>query len=297
MSHDHAHHHHDHTQVANIKVAFFLNLSFTVIEAIGGILTNSMAILSDALHDLGDSLSLGFAWYFQKKSQKGRDAKYSYGYKRFSLMGAIINSMILLAGSVIILREAIPRILNPQDIHAGGMILLAVLGILVNGAAVLRLKKGNSVNEKVVSLHMLEDVLGWVAVLLGGIVMYFVDLPIIDPIMSVLIALFVLFNVVRNIKEIISILFQSVPDSAHEEKIEAYLKDKKGIQSFHDLHIWSMDGEYHVLTVHLVLEKGFFGEKADMLKWEIRKELSSMNIAHATLEMEYSCADCEYKDC
>lgn len=297
MSHDHTHHHHDHGQVGNIRVAFFLNLSFAIIEAVGGVLTNSMAILSDALHDLGDSLSLGFAWYFQKKSQKGRDARYSYGYKRFSLMGAIINSMVLLAGSVIILREAIPRILNPQDIHAGGMILLAVLGICVNGAAVLRLKKGSSVNEKVVSLHLLEDVLGWVAVLLGGIVMYFVDLPIIDPIMSVLISIFVLYNVIRNIRQIISILFQSVPDSAHEEKIEAYLEDKKGIQSFHDLHIWSMDGEYHVLTVHLVLEKGIIGEKADELKQEIRKELSSMNISHATLEMEYSCDGCEYKDC
>ena len=148
--HDHQHDHHHHSDVKNIKAAFFLNFGFTLLEIVGGIYTNSIAILSDAVHDLGDSLSLGMAWYFQKVSRKGSDATYSYGYKRFSLLGAVINSVVLIVGSVIILTAAIPRIFNPQDTHVEGMFVLAIIGVIVNGAAVFRLKKGNSINEKVV---------------------------------------------------------------------------------------------------------------------------------------------------
>ena len=140
MGHNHNHSHGNST--GNIAVAFFLNLAFTIIEFIGGFYTNSLAIMSDALHDLGDSLSLGLSWYFQKKSTKKATKKYSYGYKRFSLLGAIINSIVLVIGSVFIIKEAIPRVINPESADAKGMMWLAVLGIIVNGAAVLKLKKG-----------------------------------------------------------------------------------------------------------------------------------------------------------
>ena len=173
----------------NIGYAFFLNFGFTIIEIIGGFLTNSVAILTDAVHDFGDSISLGLAWYLQKVSKKGSDHKYSYGYKRFSLLGAIINSVILLVGSVFILSETIPRILEPQTPDVKGMFILAILGIIVNGAAVIRLRTGNTINEKVVSLHLWEDVLGWVAILIGSVMMYFFDIPIIDPILSILISI------------------------------------------------------------------------------------------------------------
>ena len=197
----HNHHHHSHgSSTENIAVAFFLNLAFTIIEFIGGFYTNSLAIMSDALHDLGDSLSLGLSWYFQKKSTKRANKKYSYGYKRFSLLGAVINSIVLVIGSVFIIKEAIPRIINPENADAKGMMWLAVLGIIVNGAAVLKLKKGTSINERVVSLHLLEDVLGWVVVLLASIVMQFWDVPVLDPVLSIAIAGFVLFNVYINFK-------------------------------------------------------------------------------------------------
>lgn len=158
--HSKHHHQHHHSDVKNIKVAFFLNVTFTIVEIIGGFFTNSIAILSDAVHDLGDSLSLGMAWYFQKKAKNGSDKLFSYGYKRFSLLGAIINSIVLIVGSIFILTEAIPRLFHPEQAEVKGMFLLAILGLIVNGAAVLRLKKGHSINEKVVSLHLLEDVLG-----------------------------------------------------------------------------------------------------------------------------------------
>lgn len=196
--HHHGHHHHHHHSTGNIKVAFFLNLGFAIIEIIGGLFTNSLAILSDALHDLGDSLSLGLAWYFQKYSEKERDQKYTYGYQRFSLLGAYINTIILIIGSIFIIQKSVTRILHPEEVEALGMILLAILGILVNAAAVLKLQKGTSLNEKVVTLHLMEDILGWVVVLLGSILMYFIYLPIIDPILSLGISIYILYNAFKN---------------------------------------------------------------------------------------------------
>jgi len=180
MEHSHTHSH-EHKAVANLKMAFWLNAVFALIEIAGGIFTNSIAILSDAFHDLGDSVALGLAWYFQRYSTKKRDDIYTYGYKRFSLVGASISAIILLVGSVIIIFKAVPRLINPEPVHTQGMMYLAIVGILVNGLAMARLKTGQSQNEKVISIHLLEDVLGWVAVLLASIVMKFYDIPILDP--------------------------------------------------------------------------------------------------------------------
>ncbi|MEQ9166578.1 MAG: cation diffusion facilitator family transporter [Fulvivirga sp.] len=293
--HDHGHHHHHGT--GNIKVAFFLNLAFTIIEVIGGLLTNSMAILSDALHDFGDSISLGLSWYFQKVSQKHKDKKYSYGYKRFSLIGALVNSIILFIGSIFILTETIPRIYNPQTPDALGMIWLAILGVVINGAAVFRLKKGESINEKVVSLHLLEDVLGWVAVLIGAIVMYFYDLPIIDPILSLGIACFILFNVFKNLKSVFKIIMQGVPNDTNQKKIRAFLEGLYGVENIHDLHIWTMDGQYNVLTVHIVTEQNLQMEALIPLKQKVHEELKTYGINHATLEFETKGEKCVLEDC
>lgn len=292
--HDHGHHHHG---TGNIKVAFFLNLAFTIIEIIGGLFTNSMAILSDALHDLGDSISLGLSWYFQKVSQKHKDKKYSYGYKRFSLIGALVNSMILFVGSIFILLETIPRIYNPQTPDALGMIWLAVLGVIINGAAVFRLKKGESINEKVVSLHLLEDVLGWVAVLIGAIVMYFYDLPIIDPLLSLGIACFILFNVFKNLKSVFKIIMQGVPHDTSQKKIRSFLEGLDGVENIHDLHIWTMDGQYNVLTVHIVTQQNLQMEALIPLKQKVHEELKTYGINHATLEFETKDEKCVLEDC
>ncbi|MEZ5008124.1 MAG: cation diffusion facilitator family transporter [Chitinophagales bacterium] len=294
MSHHH-HHHHDHSSTGNLKVAFFLNLFFTVIEIIGGIFTNSLAILSDALHDLGDSLSLGLAWYFQNLSQKGRDSKFSYGYKRFSLLGAIINSIVLIVGSIFIIKSAIPRLLDPQVSNTKGMIILAIFGVIINGAAVLRLKKGSSHNEKVVSLHLLEDVLGWVAVLIGSIVMYFTNWYIIDPILSFGIAAFILFNVYKGLKSSLKIILQAIPENVEMDKIEAEILAVEGVSSIHDLHVWSMDGEKNVLTVHIVLTNGF--TKQHKIKSAISKAMLAFQINHCTIETEVEGEECVLIDC
>ena len=292
--HSHGHHHHG---SSNIKVAFFLNLSFSIIEVVGGILTNSVAILSDALHDLGDSFSLALAWYFQKVSNKKSDAKYSYGYRRFSLLGALINSIILLLGSFFVISESVQRIASPQDSDAKGMLLLAIFGIVINGAAMLRLKKGKSLNERAVSLHMLEDVLGWVAILIGSIVMMFVYVPVLDPILSLAIACYILFNIYRNLRDTLRVILQATPENIDGEELKDVILKIDGVQSLHDLHIWSVDGEYNILTVHIVISSHLDNSQIIQLKHRIKETLSTMNVQHCTLEIEEPNEKCEVVDC
>ena len=288
----HSHHHHDHSE-GNIKVAFFLNLSFAIIELIGGLWTNSVAILSDALHDLGDSLTLGVSWYFAKVAKKDRNQKYSYGYKRFSVLGALINSIVLVTGSIFIVIEAIPRLFDPVNPNTEGMIYLAIGGVIVNGAAAFRLSKGHSLNEKAVYTHLLEDILGWVAVLIGAIVMNFWDLPILDPILSILIAVFILFNVFKNLRESFRIILQGTPNDIKIDKIHKTILDIPKVLSVHDCHTWSMDGEYHILSIHLVIKDDLPLSELENIKNETKLRVSKLGINHTTIEFETENEECD----
>jgi len=297
MSHHEHQDYQKHNDIKNIKTAFFLNFGFTIFEILGGIFTNSIAIVSDAVHDLGDSLSLALAWYFQKKSKKSSDKSYSYGYKRFSLLGAIFNSIILLVGSFIILYTAIPRLIHPEQPYVKGMFFFAIVGILVNGSALLQLKKGDSLNEKVVSLHMLEDVLGWAAILIGTIIMYFWKVPIVDAILSIIIAVFILYNVLKNLRKSLHIILQGIPYEVDSEVINQYLLSQEEVESVHDLHIWSIDGTYNILTVHIVLKQSTPMSKIALLKKKYRSGLTSLGIEHATIEFETSEEHCSMEQC
>lgn len=294
MAHNHAHH----TETKNIKAAFFLNLVFTVIEFIGGYFTNSLAIMSDALHDLGDTMVLGLSWYFQKLSGRGATKKFSFGYKRFSLLGALIAGLVLLVGSIIIIYNAVPRLMNPEQPDAFGMMWLAILGVIVNGAAMLKLRKGTSINEKVVSLHMLEDVLGWVAVLIGSLIMQFYDVPILDPILSLLIAFYVLINVFKNLKTSLHIFLQGTPAEISISEINKSVTQLSGVKGVHDCHVWTLDGEYNLCSLHVVVENGDTTlEETEEIKKNIRRLLhDKFKLEHITLELETETANCGYID-
>lgn len=288
--------HHHHGSTKNIKTAFFLNLSFTILEIIGGLYINSVAILSDAIHDLGDSLSLGLSWYLDKYSKKEGNNKYSYGYKRYSLLAAMINTIVLFIGSFLVLSETIPRLINPEPSNAKGMIIFAIIGIIVNGLAVFNLKGGVSLNEKVVSWHLLEDVLGWIAVLIAGIVMYFIDIPILDPILSIGISIFILYNVIKNFRKTLDVFLQAVPEGIDLEDInEKFIKIDKVI-STHHTHVWSLDSEHHVLTTHLVVNPDISIDDMNILKTKARESIQDLDIEHVTIEIETSKEFCSIKD-
>jgi cobalt-zinc-cadmium efflux system protein len=295
------HHKHDHpgegSAEGNIRYAFWLNSLFVLVEIAGGLYTNSVAILSDALHDLGDSLSLGLAFYFQKKSRGGPDRHFSYGYKRFSLVGALVNALVLLTGCGFILSEAISRITHPEPSDAKGMLLLAFAGVLVNTLAMLRLRKGKTINEKMVGLHFLEDVLGWGAVFIGAIVMLFVNVPVLDPLLSIGIALYILFNAFRNLKGVFRILLQGVPVDLSEDEVRSHLGAIEGVENLHDIHIWSMDGNYNIITLHVLVNSSIQPESYGVLKAVIRNKLKALNIEHSTIEVETSATACKMREC
>lgn len=285
--HDHSHaHHHHHSVTGNIKVAIILNTAFALIELVGGLLTNSVAILSDALHDFGDSATLALSYYFQKKSLQKGDENYSYGYKRFSLVGAVVASFILFAGSLFIIKESIERFANPEPAHTLGMMGIAVLGLAVNGAALLRLRRGSAVVEQVLSLHFLEDVLGWVAVLIGSVVMHFTGWLWIDPLLSLLIAGFILFNVYGKIRQVSKILMQAVPENIDLDEVKETILSVQGVDGLHDLHVWTMDGEYNILSVHVAIGSDMTVNESDDIKRKVRAALVLKNIRHATIEIE-----------
>ena len=291
MGHDHHHHHHNSGK--NLKLAFFLNLGFTIIEAIGGIYVNSVAILSDALHDLGDSFSLGASWYLNKKSKSGANDRFSFGYTRFSLLGALINSLVLIAGSVFVISEAIERLLNPEPSNAAGMVVFALLGIAVNGFAAWKLQGGKSLNEKVVSLHLLEDVLGWVAVLVVAVVLMFKDLYYLDPALSLLITLYVLWNVLKRLKQTMFIFLQGVPKDVNLEKIKGELLEIEHVASLHHTHIWSLEGEHHVFSTHLRLRNIRKFSEIMEVKRQAKEILKKYPFKHYTIETELDEEYCE----
>jgi cobalt-zinc-cadmium efflux system protein len=291
----HTHHHHPNATTGNIRIAFFLNLFFAIVEIIGGIYTNSLAIISDAIHDLGDSLALGAAWFLEKKSQAGGDEKYSYGYRRFSLLGALISSLVLVAGSALILAKAIPRLMNPQHSNAQGMIVFAIAGVLINGIAALRLRKDSSYNARIVGLHLLEDVLGWLAILIMAIVLLFKDIRILDPLFSIGITLFVLFNVFRNLKGIFKVFLQAIPDDVDLSELEKNICALPKVESVHNTHVWSLDGTYRILTTHIMMPKDATRDEILDVKCRVKEIAYHLHFEHVTVDIEYGEDECLIK--
>jgi len=248
--------------------------------------------MADAVHDLGDSLSIGMAWVLGKLSNKSADHIFTYGYQRLSLLAAFINATVLISGSLWILTEAIPRLANPVMPDATGMIGFAILGVCVNGFAAYKLSAGNTLNERVLNWHLIEDVLGWVAVLIVSIILYFWELPILDPLLSIIFTLFILFNVFKNLKQTGHLFMQAVPDQTMLRQINKLLLALPHVIEVHHLHLWSLDGEQHVLTAHLVLDISMDIQVQTSIKQTLDDELSQYNLAHTTIELEQLAENC-----
>ena len=276
----------------NILIAFILNVSFSIFEFIGGIFTGSVAIISDAVHDIGDAVSIGTAFFLEKKSKQQADDKYTYGYARFSVIGSVITTLILLFGSAWVIYNSVLRIITPCEINYNGMIVFAIVGVCVNLGAALLTRDGDSLNQKAVNLHMLEDVLGWIVVLVGAIVMRFTDFYIIDPLMSIGVAIFILINALKNLKAVLDLFLEKTPHGISINEIAEHVCEVEGVLGVHHIHVWSMDGHNNYATMHVVA-------KGDMhtIKHNIRVELKEHGIGHVTLEFEAEGEHCHEEHC
>ena len=236
----------------NILIAFLLNLGFAIFEFIGGFLTNSVAIISDSIHDLGDALSIGVSFFLEKKSKQRPDDKYTYGYVRYSVIGSLITTIILIIGSIFVIYNAINRIITPVEVNYNGMIILAILGVIINFLAAYFTKEGDSLNQKSVNLHMLEDVLGWIVVLIGAIIMRFTYISMIDPLLSIFVAVFILKHAIDNFKLILDLFLEKTPNNINIDELKTHILKIKGIKNVHHIHIWSIDGYNNYATMHIV---------------------------------------------
>ena len=276
----------------SILIAFILNFVFSIFEFVGGTITGSVAIVSDAVHDIGDAVSIGISYFLERKSKKQPDEIFTYGYARLSVVGSLITTVILLFGSIAVIYNAVVRIFNPVEINYSGMIMFAVVGTTVNLAAAWFTKDGDSLNRKAVNLHMLEDVLGWVVVLAGAVIMHFTDISIIDSVMSIGISVFIFINALKNLKQIESVFLEKAPSDIKIEEIKKHLCQIDGVLDVHHIHVWTMDGYNNYATMHVVADKG-----DHKIKEKIRDELSEHNICHVTLELETPDEHCHSRNC
>ena len=276
----------------NILIAFLLNLSFAIFEFFGGMITSSVAIMSDAIHDMGDALSIGVSWWCERKSKQKEDDVYTYGYARYSVVGSVIITVILLIGSVTVLTNAVNRLFHPIEINYDGMIIFGVVGVIINSAAAFYTREGDSLNQKAVSLHMLEDVLGWIVVLIGAIVMKFTDISMIDPVLSIVVTIYVAIQAVSHLKEALDIFLERTPHGFDMNKMKGHLKEIEGVENVHHIHMWSMDGMNNYATLHIVTN-----EEPKEIKKKVREELMEHGICHATIEIEKVGERCGHEIC
>ena len=275
----------------NILIAFLLNISFSIFEIFGGILTGSIAIISDSIHDFGDALSIGISYFLEKKSKKKADNKYTYGYIRYSVLGGVITTTILLVGSILVIIGAIKRLFNPVEINYDGMILFAIVGVILNFIAAYVTRKGDSINQRSVNLHMLEDVLGWIIVLIGSIIMHFTNISMIDAIMSIGVSIFILINSLKNLKKVLDLFLEKTPENINIEELKKHLLEIKDVEDIHHIHVWSIDGYKNYATMHIVTNS----KNVKEIKNKIREELEEHNICHSILETEDKV--CNDKNC
>lgn len=280
----------------NIKIAFLLNLAFSIVEAIGGILTNSISIISDSLHNLGDSITIGINYIFEKKSKKLPNKEYSYGYLRYTMLGSLIASFILLVGSVIIIYNVVPRLIKPLSVNYDAMIIFSIFGLLINLYATIKIMRSKDKDKKI-NTHMIEDTVIWLFILTGSICIKMFGLVIIDPILSLLIAVYILYQVYKYMKNIYNIFMEKVPKNVKIDEIKKDIESNENIDNVHHIHIWSMDGVNNYMTAHIHLNKILNEEEIIKTKNDVKNKLKEDKINHITLEVEYFNEKCDSSNC
>jgi len=247
--------------------------------------------MSDAVHDMGDCVALGMAWRYEKMSQKERDTEYNYGYRRYSILGALITITILTLGSLALFIHSVQRLFSPEAVEPHYMIGLAVLGLLVNGFAAWKVSRNDSITHKAATLHLIEDVLGWAVVLIGAVIIKFTGMMWIDPLLSIFINLFIFWKVQARIKEIIPIIMQSSPMGLDTHLLKSEILKLPLVKDIHSIQAWSLDGQRHVLSCHIVVESNSI-DGLISLKKQTKAVLLKHNVLDSTLEFEFPNEPC-----
>lgn len=276
-----------------ILIAFILNLLFSLFEFFGGIFTGSIAVISDSVHDFGDAASIGISFFLEKKSKKGADKRYTYGYALYSVLGALITGTILVAGGIVVIFRAIGRIITPCEINYDGMMILAVVGAVINLAAAYFTHGGHSLNQRTVSLHMLEDVLGWLAVLISAVIIKLTGFVLLDPIISICVSLFIIINAVRLLNESLEIFLVKAPKHIDIDTLAEEIQKASGVLEVHHLHLWQLDSEKSLATMHVVTD----GRNDKEVKHKVHHICEHFGIFHSTLEIEDVGEVCHNKVC
>lgn len=280
-SHHHGHHHHN--VLGNIGFAFFLNIVFSLIELVGGYFIGSLSIMSNAIHDFGDSISLGLAWGLERVAKRGRDQSFNFGYRRFSLLSAVVSGLVTIVGSVVILYEAIEH-LNPEHAPSGLAVMgLSLLGLLINGLAAWRLSRGATQNERILTWHQVEDMMGWAIVLIGGVVMSLTQIAWVDSALAIVLAGVVMFNVLKHLKTTGYLFLQGRPPGFSESAFVKETLAVTGVEHIDHLAVWSLDGESSILSARLHLHTVRDPLEIESVKAKVRAAAARQG-AQATLE-------------
>ena len=268
-----------------VWVAFFLNLTYAIVEFIAGGVFGSNAVLADSVHDLGDAIAIGISAFLETISNREEDNQYTLGYKRFSLLGALVTAIILMTGSVLVILENVTKILNPQPVNDEGILWLGIIAITINLLASLVVGKGKTKNESILSLHFLEDTLGWVAVILMAIILRFTDWYILDPLLSLVISFFILSKALPRFWSTVKIFLDAVPEGINIKQVKSGLERLDNVASLNQLNLWTMDGLEKNAIVHLCLEDW---EQMTETKNQVRQLLEERGVQNITIEVDTS---------
>ena len=269
----------------SIWLAFFLNLSYAIIEFIAGGIFGSSAVLADSVHDLGDAIAIGISALLETISNREEDRQYTLGYKRFSLLGAMLTAVILMIGSVLVILENITKIVHPQPINEEGILWLGIIAVAINVLASLVVRKGKTKNESILSLHFLEDTLGWLAVILMAIILRFTDWYILDPLLSLVISIFILSKAIPRFGSTLKIFLDAVPEGVETSDLEKDLEALPNVKSVNQLSIWSMDGLENNAIVHICIKDW---EQMMETKEVVRQFLEERGVQNITIEVDSS---------
>ena len=268
-----------------VWVAFFLNLTYAIVEFIAGGVFGSSAVLADSVHDLGDAISIGISAFLETISNREEDRQYTLGYKRFSLLGALVTAVILITGSILVILENTTKLFNPQPVNDEGILWLGMIAVTINVLASLVVRKGQTKNESILSLHFLEDTLGWLAVILMAIVLRFTDWYILDPLLSLVISIFILIKAIPRFWSTLKIFLDAVPEGVETGDLEKDLEALTNVKSVNQISIWSMDGLENNAIIHLCLEDW---EKMTETKNQVRQLLEERGVQNITIEVDSS---------